>query len=99
MQTLIVLQKDFYGSMAALAEMVASVAVGVANADSIIDQLIEEANKFVLDDTGTIISKPAFDLIKDTADEVENMGAKVLVDGRTQAPLSYENGYWLGPQF
>ena len=79
--------------------MAASVAVGVANVDSIIDQLIEEANKFVLGlDMGTIISKPAFDRIKGYIDEAENMGAKVLVDGRNPVPpAGYENGYWLGP--
>ncbi len=79
--------------------MAASVAVGVANVDSIIDQLIEEANKFVLGlDMGTIISKPAFDRIKGYIDEAENMGAKVLVDGRNPVPpIGYENGYWLGP--
>ncbi len=79
--------------------MAASVAVGVANVDSIIDQLIEEANKFVLGlDMGTIISKPAFDRIKGYIDEAENMGAKVLVDGRNPVPpVGYENGYWLGP--
>ena len=79
--------------------MAASVAVGVANVDPIINQLIEEANKFVLGlDMGTIISKPAFDRIKGYIDEAENMGAKVLVDGRNPVPpAGYENGYWLGP--
>ena len=79
--------------------MAASVAVGVANVDPIINQLIEEANKFVLGlDMGTIISKSAFDRIKGYIDEAENMGAKVLVDGRTPVPpAGYENGYWLGP--
>ena len=79
--------------------MAASVAVGVANVDPIINQLIEEANKFVLGlDMGTIISKSAFDRIKGYIDEAENMGAKVLVDGRNPVPpTGYENGYWLGP--
>ena len=79
--------------------MAASVAVGVANVAPIINQLIEEANKFVLGlDMGTIISKPAFDRIKGYIDEAENMGAKVLVDGRNPVPpAGYENGYWLGP--
>ena len=45
--------------------MAASVAVGVADVDPIIDQLIEEAKKYVLGvDMGTIISRPAFDRIK-----------------------------------
>ena len=43
--------------------MAASVAVGVANIDPIIQQLVKEANEFKLGvDMGTIISKEAFDL-------------------------------------
>ena len=42
--------------------MAASVAVGVANIDPIIKQLVKEANKFRLGvDMGTIISKEAYD--------------------------------------
>ena len=79
--------------------MAASVAVGVADVDPIIDQLIEEAKKYVLGvDMGTIISRPAFDRIKGYIDNAENMGAKVLVDGRNSTPPEgYDNGYWLGP--
>lgn len=79
--------------------MAASVAVGVANVDPIIDQLIAEAKKFVLGvDMGTIISRPAYDRIKEYIDEAENMGAKILIDGRTPVPPEgYEDGYWLGP--
>ena len=73
--------------------MAASVAVGVANVDPIINQLIEEAKKIILGlDMGTIISKSAFDQIKGYIDEAENMGAKVLVDGRNPVPpAGYEN--------
>ena len=79
--------------------MAASVAVGVANVDPIINQLIAEAKKFVLGvDMGTIISRPAYDRIKEYIDEAENMGAKILIDGRTPVPPEgYEDGYWLGP--
>ncbi len=79
--------------------MAASVAVGVADVDPIIDQLIEEAKKYILGvDMGTIISRSAFDRIKSYIDDAENMGAKILIDGRDPTPPEgYDNGYWLGP--
>ena len=78
--------------------MAASVAVGVANIDHIIDQLVEEARNFKLGvDMGTIISKTALDRITGYIDEAEKMGAKILVDGRDiSAPDDYKQGYWLG---
>jgi len=78
--------------------MAASVAVGVANIDHIIEQLVEEAKNFKLGvDMGTIISKNALDRITGYIDEAEKMGAKILVDGRDiSPPVEYENGYWLG---
>ena len=79
--------------------MAASVAVGVADVDPIIDQLIEEAKKYVLGvDMGTIISRSAFDRIKGYIDDAESMGAKILIDGRDPTPpVGYDNGFWLGP--
>ena len=79
--------------------MAASVAVGVADVDPIIDQLIEEAKKYVLGvDMGTIISRSAFDRIKGYIDDAESMGAKILIDGRDPPPPEgYYNGFWLGP--
>ena len=79
--------------------MAASVAVGVADVDPIIDQLIEEAKKYVLGvDMGTIISRSAFDRIKGYIDDAESMGAKILIDGRDpMPPEGYDNGFWLGP--
>ena len=78
--------------------MAASVAVGVANIDPIIQQLVKEANQFRLGiDMGTIVSKEAFDRINKYIDEAERMGADVLIDGRNVVPpKDYENGYWLG---
>ena len=78
--------------------MAASVAVGVANVDPIIDQLVEEARNYKLGvDMGTIVSKAALDRITNYIDEAEKMGAKVLMDGRNATPPEgYENGYWLG---
>jgi len=78
--------------------MAASVAVGVANIDHIIDKLLEEARNFKLGvDMGTIISKNALERITGYIDEAEKMGAKILIDGRDISPPDeYENGYWLG---
>jgi malonate-semialdehyde dehydrogenase (acetylating)/methylmalonate-semialdehyde dehydrogenase len=78
--------------------MAASVAIGVADIDHIIDQLVEEAKAFELGmDMGTIISKAALERIMNYIDEAEKMGARVLIDGRNKTPPSgYENGYWLG---
>ena len=78
--------------------MAASVAVGVADIDRIIKQLVEEAKAFELGiDMGTIISRSALDRIISYIDDAEKMGAQVLVDGRDATPpAGYENGYWLG---
>ena len=78
--------------------MAASVAVGVADIDPIIKQLVEEAKAFELGiDMGTIISRSALDRITSYIDDAEKMGAQVLVDGRDATPpAGYENGYWLG---
>jgi len=78
--------------------MAASVALGVADIDPIIHQLVEEAKSFVLGrDMGTIVSKSALDRITRYIDEAEKMGAKLLIDGRNPVPPKrYENGYWLG---
>lgn len=78
--------------------MAASVAVGVAEIDPIIDQLVDEAKQYKLgEDMGTIVSKAALERINNYIDEAEKMGAKILVDGRNATPpKGYEDGYWLG---
>ena len=78
--------------------MAASVAVGVANVNPIIEQLVDEAKNFILGvDMGTIISRPSLDRITSYINDAEKMGAKVLIDGRVSPPpKGYENGYWLG---
>ena len=78
--------------------MAASVAVGVADIDPIIRQLVKEAEQFTLGvDMGTIVSKAAFDRIKKYINEAEEMGADILIDGRNAPPpKDYQNGYWLG---
>jgi len=79
--------------------MAASVAVGVADVDPIINQLTVEARNFILGkDMGTIINREALHRITRYIDEAEIMGARILIDGRNpEPPKGYENGYWLGP--
>ena len=79
--------------------MAASVAVGVADINPIINQLTVEARNFILGkDMGTIINKEALDRITRYIDEAEALGARILIDGRNpKTPKGYENGYWLGP--
>ena len=58
--------------------MAASVAIGVANIDPIVDQLIVEAKNFILGkDMGTIISKEALGRITNYINEAEEMGAHI----------------------
>ncbi len=79
--------------------MAASVALGVANIDHIINQLVDEARKLQLGvDMGTIINRASLDRIETYIEESKKMGAKVLIDGRDIiSPNGFENGFWLGP--
>ena len=79
--------------------MAASVAIGVADIDPIIDQMITETKAFQLGaDMGTIVNKQALDRITIYINEAVKMGAKLLVDGRNiTPPAEYQDGYWLGP--
>ena len=79
--------------------MAASVAIGVADIDPIIDRLIAETESFQLgEDMGTIVSKQALDRITNYINEAVAMGAELLVDGRNiTPPAEYRDGYWLGP--
>jgi len=79
--------------------MAASVALGVANIDHIINQLVDEARKLQLGvDMGTIINRDSLDRIETYIEESKKMGAKVLIDGRDIiSPNGFENGFWLGP--
>ncbi|GIT40213.1 MAG: hypothetical protein Ct9H300mP9_0630 [Candidatus Neomarinimicrobiota bacterium] len=78
--------------------MAASVAVGVADIDPIIKQLVEEAKAFELGiDMGTIISRSALDRIKATLMMQKKWVLGFWVDGgESNTPTGYENGYWLG---
>jgi len=78
--------------------MAASVMVAVSATDHIIDRMADVARAMVPGrDIGPVISAEARDRITRYIDEAEQLGAKVIVDGRhTRVPGS-EKGDYLGP--
>jgi malonate-semialdehyde dehydrogenase (acetylating)/methylmalonate-semialdehyde dehydrogenase len=77
--------------------MAASVMVAVGDVQKIIDQVVEQTRALKLGvDVGPVISQSAMERLKAAITQAEEMGAKVLVDGRkVQAPGGA--GYWVGP--
>lgn len=76
--------------------MAASVLVAVGEVDHIIDAVAERANKMVIgQDLGPVTNQSSQDRIEGYINQAEEMGAKVLVDGRKQKAT--EDGYWVGP--
>jgi len=78
--------------------MAASAMVGVGAVDHIIEQLCAEVNKIVPgDNLGAVISKEAKERIEKYITEAEQLGAKVLVDGRNPQVNGKEEGFYVGP--
>lgn len=78
--------------------MAASVMLAVSRTDHIIQQAVEHAKNMVPGkDVGPVISEAAKNRIIGYIDEAENMGAKVLVDGRNTIVKGKEGGYYIGP--
>jgi len=78
--------------------MAASVMVAVSSTDHIIERMAEVARAMVPGrDIGPVISAEARDRITRYIDEAEQLGAKVIVDGRHVRVPGSENGYYLGP--
>jgi len=78
--------------------MAASVMVAVSATDHIIDRMADVARAMVPGrDIGPVISAEARDRITRYIDEAEQLGAKVIVDGRDARVPGSENGYYLGP--
>jgi malonate-semialdehyde dehydrogenase (acetylating)/methylmalonate-semialdehyde dehydrogenase len=77
--------------------MAASLMIGVGDVQAIIDQIAAITRKLKLgEDMGPVISQAAVDRIHRYIDQAEQLGAKVLVDGRrVVAPGG--RGYWVGP--
>ena len=77
--------------------MAASVMLAVGDVQPIIDRMKIHAEKLVLGrDVGAIINPEAVARITSYIDQAEEMGAKVLVDGRN-ARVEGAPGHWIGP--
>ena len=78
--------------------MAASVMVGVAGIDHIVEKMVEEAKAMTLGTTlGPVISKAAVERIEKYITQAEAEGAKILVDGRKAVVAGKEGGYYVGP--
>ncbi len=78
--------------------MAASAMVGVGAVDHIIEQLCSEVQKIVPgENLGAVISKEAKERIESYITEAEQLGAKVLVDGRNTQVQGKEGGFYVGP--
>ena len=78
--------------------MAASAMVGVGHVQPIIDALCEEAKKIVPGkNLGAVISAESKARIERYITEAEQMGAKVLVDGRNAVVEGKEGGFYVGP--
>jgi malonate-semialdehyde dehydrogenase (acetylating)/methylmalonate-semialdehyde dehydrogenase len=76
--------------------MAASVLVAVGDVDHIIDAVAAKASRMTTgEDMGPITNEASLKRIRGYIDQAEQMGAKVLVDGR--AEQATEGGYWVGP--
>jgi malonate-semialdehyde dehydrogenase (acetylating)/methylmalonate-semialdehyde dehydrogenase len=78
--------------------MAASVMVAVGSTDHIIERMVTAVRAMVPGvHLGPVISKAAKERIESAITEAEEMGAKVLVDGRGYTVPGRESGYYVGP--
>lgn len=78
--------------------MAASAMVAVGPIDTIISKIADEARKVIPgQNLGSVISKEAKERIERYISEAEQLGAKILVDGRGWKVEGKENGYYVGP--
>lgn len=80
--------------------MAASVLVAVGRVQHVIDKVVELAKGLCLgQDMGAIIDKSALIRIEAAISQAESQGAKIVLDGRSQMPITEENslGCWVGP--
>lgn len=77
--------------------MAASVMLAVGDVQAIIDDIVEQTLKLKIgEDIGPIINAESVARIHHYIDQAEQMGAKILVDGRG-AKVENCPGYWVGP--
>lgn len=78
--------------------MAASAMVGVGNIDDIVQKISDEAKKIIPGkNLGSVITKQAKERIEKYISEAEELGAKVLVDGRNAVVEGKEGGFYVGP--
>jgi malonate-semialdehyde dehydrogenase (acetylating)/methylmalonate-semialdehyde dehydrogenase len=78
--------------------MAASAMVGVGAVDHIIDKICAEARKLIVGETlGAVINKASQQRIERYITEAEQLGAKILVDGRNVKVPGKEQGAYVGP--
>lgn len=78
--------------------MAAAAMVGVGPVDHIVARMVEEARKIVPgQNLGAVISPAAKARIEGYITEAEQMGAKILVDGRNAIVPGKEGGTYVGP--
>ena len=78
--------------------MAASVMVGVANIQHIIDKMVEDAKTLIPgENLGSVISAAAKERIEAYIAEAERDGAKILLDGRDTTVEGKEGGFYVGP--
>lgn len=77
--------------------MAASILLAVGNVDNHIERIIQRAASLELGkDMGAIITPAQVEFLKGAITRAEEMGAKVLLDGR-KAKAPNQGGNWLGP--
>ncbi len=80
--------------------MAASVMVAVGNVDAIINRVVDTAATLKPgENLGAVVSRAARDRITRYIDQAEEMGAKILLDGRgaTPADANKAEGFYVGP--
>jgi len=77
--------------------MAASVMVGVAKIDHIIDRMVDYAKELVPgENLGSVISVEAKERIENYIAQAEKDGAKILLDGRNTTVKGKEGGFYVG---
>ena len=78
--------------------MAASAMVAVGQVEHIVKEICEEARKIVPGrNLGAVISREAKERIERYITEAEQLGAKVLVDGRNATVEGKDGGFYVGP--
>lgn len=78
--------------------MAASVMVGIANIDHIIDKMVGYAKDIIPGkNLGSVISREAKERIENYITQAEKDGAKILLDGRNTIVKGKESGFYVGP--